>query len=113
MQIELVSIKGAPLISVVGEIDRANASTLQSSLADAGFSSPVHSCRLLDLTGLTFADSTIIAVIYDLLDTLPEDGWLGLIGTSPGLLRVLRIAGLLRQMKLRLFDSIDDAQRAL
>jgi hypothetical protein len=44
---------------------------------------------------------------------LPEEGWLGIIGTSAGPNRVLQYTGFLQLEQVRFFPTLEDAHWAL
>jgi anti-anti-sigma factor len=105
-------MQGASLIVLAGELDRVDAAAVARAL-EAEKAAPGRSVLLLDMSDLTFADSTILALIYDVVRELPKGGWVGLIGPSPGLTRVLSLGGLTDHPSVRMFSSRDEARAAL
>ncbi|MCL5734395.1 MAG: STAS domain-containing protein [Actinobacteria bacterium] len=114
MQVERQEIMGIPLVVIDGELDRATSEALALALSEeeAGRDGP-RRAWLLDLSELTFTDSTLIARTYDLLSRLPEGGWVGVIGASAGVLRVLTVGGLLGRPDVRVFSNHEEARVAL
>jgi anti-anti-sigma factor len=112
MQVARQKLQGASLIVLTGELDRVDAEGVARAL-EAEKPTPARAVLLLDMSDLTFADSTILALIYDVVRELPQGGWVGLIGPSRGLTRVLSLGGLTDHPSVRLFTSLDEARAAL
>jgi anti-anti-sigma factor len=101
------------ILVLTGELDRAQADTVASAFGSAVARVGRGQALLLDMAGVTFADSTILALLYDLIGSLPERGWVGLIGPSPGMMRILSLGGLTEHRSVRMFASHEDARVAL
>lgn len=92
-EVEVVAEGGAPLVVARGELDLASAPQLRSALMRATADDP--SRLVVDLTGVTFVDSTGIGVIIGTMRRGERrDRDLRIRGASPGVRRILEIAGL-------------------
>ena len=101
------SLDGAVMVVVEGEIDLAIAGRFAEELEDA-----VRECSpnlLIDLTGVTFIDSTgLSALVVGHRCATAAGGWLRLVGPSARVSRLLVITGL--DQLLPAYDSVDDAR---
>jgi anti-anti-sigma regulatory factor len=111
---------GLPAVILSGEIDRAVLPELEPLLSD--FVNELALARamgqtrppiLLDFSTLTFADSSFIALMYDVLERLPEDGWVGAVNMSPNIARIFELAGLLGQPGFKVFAGPAEVAKAL
>jgi anti-anti-sigma regulatory factor len=103
------SIVDTPLIVVSGDLDQESKHAALGML-DSLFRVPdPPRALLLDVSDSAFIDSGGITVLFSILDRLPPDGWLGLIGVASGPSRVLRYTGFLDHERVRFFSSIDEA----
>lgn len=100
----------ATLVDLEGEIDLHTAPELKAALLDVG-SSP--SARVvLDLSGVSFIDSTGIgALVGALKKTREAGGQLAFVGAKSRVQRVFQIAGLWKALPF--YDSRDAALAAL
>jgi len=102
-------VAGVPLIVVSGDLDHESKHEVLG-LLDQLFRVPDPPRALLvDVSDSAFIDSGGITVLFSMLDRLPADGWLGLIGVASGPSRVLRYTGFLDHDKVRYFSSVDEA----
>jgi anti-anti-sigma factor len=109
MEIITGAITGVPLITVSGDMDHASKHEVLQ-LLDQMFRVPEPPrALLLDLTDNSFIDSGGITVLLSMLDRLPAEGWLGLIGVGSGPGKVLMYTGFLNQERVRFFSSVDEA----
>lgn len=98
-----------PLIVVSGDLDQESKHAVVR-LLDRLFRVPEPPRALLvDVTDSAFIDSGGITVLLSMLDRLPAEGWLGLIGVASGPSRVLRYTGFLDHDRVRFFSSTDEA----
>lgn len=113
MRIGEGTIRGFPLIVIEGELEHATKQAVRDAVDEV--LSVVHPPRFLlfDLTACLFIDSGGLGVFLSALRQLPASGWLGLIGASAGIKRVLRYAGLLDTERVRVFASPRDAAISL
>ncbi len=86
------SANGVARLTLTGELDIANAHQVHMRLPEATASAE---CVLVDLSGLTFIDSTGIRLLLQLQKIAERDGWrLRLVPGPPHVQEVLRIVGL-------------------
>ena len=106
------TIAGATALVLVGELDRA---TLEDALTlfTSGEGKTGGLARLVDLSRLEFADSSVIALVYELVRRQPENRWVGLISPSPGVMRVLSLGGLGGSAHVRIFRDDEEARAAV
>jgi anti-anti-sigma factor len=102
-------VAGVPLIVVSGDLDHESKHEVLR-LLDQLFRVPDPPRALLvDVSDSAFIDSGGITVLFSMLDRLPADGWLGLIGVNSGPSKVLRYTGFLDHERVRYFSSVDEA----
>ncbi len=95
-----------PVISVVGEIDVATAPSLRERLANQEAADA--SVVVVDLSGVTFLDSTALGVLVGAYRRLDDAGGaLRLVVVEPRILKVLEITDLISVFPI--FDSVDAA----
>ena len=94
LQVTSEELGGIPVVHVSGEVDVSTAPVLHDALAAV----PESSARVVvDLSAVTFLDSTGIGVLVAALMRLrdgPSAGTLGLVVTRPHLNKVLEVTGL-------------------
>jgi anti-anti-sigma factor len=113
MRIGESTIIGVPLISASGDLDHEAKHAILAVL-DRMFRVPDPPRHLLfDLTDCEFIDSGGISVLLSMLDRLPADGWLGLVGVTSGPARALRYTGFLDLERVRFFSSLDEVAVSL
>lgn len=100
------------MLALIGDVDRASVRPLSASLA-AEASRSDSCCRILDLSRLRFADSTIVGVVFELVEKLPAGCWVGVVGASPGVFRVLTLSGATDFDSIRFFETVEDALAAI
>ncbi|GIN03016.1 STAS domain-containing protein [Planomonospora venezuelensis] len=89
------SLERGVVVALAGELDYTNAERLRQDVVEA---LPAGGCDLImDLTGLTFCDSTGIRVFLALRSLLDErGGTVALTGLQPRLRRIFHTTGLVR-----------------
>ncbi len=107
------SIRGFPLIAIKGDLDHSSKQTVREAVDDLMYGAFPPQSLLFDLTACPYVDSGGLGVLLSALRQLPASGWLGLIGVSPGIKRVLTYSGLLDVERVRFFPSVGDAEAAL
>ncbi|MBN1629604.1 MAG: STAS domain-containing protein [Thermoleophilia bacterium] len=107
------AIGGVPLIVVDGDLDRSSKQVIRDAVDDIFRGAYPPQGLLFDLTDCTFLDSGGISVLLYVLEQLPADGWLGVVGASAGTNRVLTYTGFLDSDKVRFFSSRGDAAASL
>jgi anti-anti-sigma factor len=90
---------GAPRLVVTGEIDLGVAATFTSAIEDLLTSAPPKAT--LDLTGVSFFNSTGIGVLCDAAATARRRGTALVVRPSSHVRRTLEITGLTDQFDLR------------
>src|SRR5262245_15051484 len=98
MTVETELTAGAAVVTLAGECDITEAHRLERALRDAGRATEVR----LDVGELSFLDSSALRVLYAASAELVAVGSrLVLVNPSPGIRRVLEIAGLDRRFEIR------------
>jgi anti-anti-sigma factor len=81
-------------ITLEGELDIATAPALESALHDSHNGDAAPDCRVLDLRGLTFMDSSGLRAILRANGAARRDGWaLRIVAGPPAVQRVFEICG--------------------
>lgn len=96
-------------VRLSGEIDQASAATIREKI-DQAAESCLPQTLMLDLSGITFMDSSGIGLImgrYKMMQTM--DGELLVTGASPRVKRLMQMGGL---DKLPIFGGANRADRA-
>lgn len=99
---------GCIVVSLVGELDLYNAHEVRDTLLECCAESPER--LVVDLSGVTFIDSTALGVLIEARTRLPNRR--GFLLAAPGLetRRALEISGLDRHFSVH--ESLDDALAA-
>jgi len=93
LSFEVADRDGVPVLAVVGEIDVYTAPSLREQLVD--LSQRGSTSAVVDLSGVSFVDSTGLGVLVSGLKRFREAGGnLPLVVTQPQILKVLEITGL-------------------
>jgi anti-sigma B factor antagonist len=79
-------------ISVAGELDLATAPALKWSLLDSLKAG--RNRLLINLSNVTFIDSTALSVLVGVHRRLGEDALMAVVCTNPNVLRIFEVAGL-------------------
>jgi anti-anti-sigma factor len=106
-------IRGLPLLVIEGELDHSSKQAVRDAMEDILRGAYPPQSLLLDLTDCPYLDSAGLGVILYALRDLPAEGWLGLIGVSADVKRILTYAGLLDIERVRFFVSPDDVAASL
>ena len=96
---------GATVVSLTGELDLYNAEDIRAALLECCADEP--SVLVVDLTEVTFVDSTALGVLIEARSRLADRNGFRL--AAPGLetRRALEVSGLDRHFSV--FDTVDDA----
>lgn len=101
---------GAQLVELGGEVDLYTAPQLKERIAaaiDAG-----KTTLVIDLTKVTFIDSTTLGVLVAAIKRVrPEGGGVGVVCSEPSITRVFEITGLDQMIPIR--ANAEDALAAL
>ncbi len=88
--IHLSTQDGSAVLAVAGEVDAATVDQFRTALLDAQ-----HSPRVVvDLSGVTFMDSTGINALVGAYHRMPQNGELRVVGLRSNVQRVFEITGL-------------------
>ena len=107
------TIRGLPLIAIKGDLDHSSKQIVREAVDDLMFGAVPPQSLLFDLTDCPYLDSGGLGVLLSALRQLPATGWLGLVGVSPGIKRVLTYSGLLDIERVRFFPSRSDVEATL
>ena len=111
MEVFQTSLSGIPLFRIVGDVDHYSAPELEAVACEA---LALDSGRLLfDLTAVHYIDSGGAGFLLALDRDLGANGWLGIIGADPNLLRIFAIVGLIGRPSFRIFAHLEDASAAV
>lgn len=102
---------GAPLVYVRGELDHQTAAQLREVIDEETAASP--KALLLEISGLAYMDSGGLSLVFDTLNRMKGNGWLGVIGATAHVSRLMEITGLTDQTGFRVFPDQAAAARAL
>jgi anti-anti-sigma factor len=102
---------GLPLLKVEGDLDRLSALRLQDALLDHIDHGRRH--VLLGMGGCSSIDSGGLAVIFGALHAVSSRGWLGLIGVTLPVRRVLNTVGLAQHERVLMFKDEEDVLKSL
>jgi anti-anti-sigma factor len=97
------TIRGFPLIVIEGELEHSSKQAVRDAVDEVFSGAYPPQYLLFDLSACLFIDSGGLGVFVSALRQLPAGGWLGLIGASAAIKRVLRYAGLLDIERVRFF----------
>ena len=89
--VEVVNANGRAIVSLRGEIDMSCGPALRAALSAARQGSPDV---IVDLSGVTFMDSTGLHALIGAYHHAPEGGSLGVVGPTSAVRRVFDITGL-------------------
>ena len=113
MNIAESDIHGFPLLVIEGDLDHESKQEAREAVDSIlGGAYPPRNL-LIDLTDCAYLDSGGLGVLFSALRTLPEGGWLGLIGVRSDIKKVLTYAGLLDVERVHFFTSTSDAAASI
>lgn len=113
MNVSEGAIGGVPLIVVEGDLDHSSKQVVRDAVDDILHGPYPPRNLLFDLSDCAFIDSGGLSILLSVVERLPADGWLGLIGVATGTGRVLTYTGFLETDKVRFFSSTNDAVASL
>ncbi len=93
------------VVAVEGELDLASAPSLKWSLTDLLDSGARR--VVLDLSGVTFIDSTALGVLVGVHRTLADEGRLAIAGAHTEVQNIFELTGL--DASFEMFPALDDA----
>lgn len=113
MKISEGDIHEVPLLAIEGELDHSSKEEARDAVNAILHGAFPPRNLLVDLSDCTYLDSGGLGVLFSALRALPEEGWLGLIGVTPEVKRILTYAGLLDMQRVHFFLSTTDAASSL
>jgi anti-sigma B factor antagonist len=96
---------GSIVVRLAGELDLYNADEVRAALADAAGEGPSN--LVVDLTEVTFLDSTSLGNLIEAKKELPNGTRFRLAAPGPEVSRALEVSGLAQHFDVR--DSVEDA----
>jgi anti-sigma B factor antagonist len=102
---------GAPLIYVQGELDHQTSPQLRAVIEEEAASAPP--ALILDLSKVSYMDSGGLSLMFDTVNRLKGKGWLGVVGATSPVARLMEITGLADQPDFRLLPDQAAAVAAL
>jgi len=102
-----------PLLAIEGELEHSSKEKVRDAVNAILHGAFPPQSLLVDLSDCTYLDSGGLGVLFSALRALPEEGWLGLIGVTPEVKRILNYAGLLDMQRVHFFSSTTDAASSL
>lgn len=113
MNISESDIHDFPLLVIEGDLDHESKQQAREAVDSILTGAYPPQNVLMDLTNCGYVDSGGLGVIFSALRRLPADGWLGLIGVTAEIKKVLTYAGLLDIERVRFFSSASDAAASI
>ena len=98
-------LAGVPLVRISGELDHSSREQLRCALRQALRKPNPYHALLFDLCECRFIDGAALSTFACGVEALPASGWMGLIGSSPGISRLVDVCGLKQSGRLFLFES--------
>ncbi|WP_308013551.1 STAS domain-containing protein [Streptomyces beigongshangae] len=109
LSVEQSAVDGIRVVTVRGEIDHTVKDVLGEALLPPGAAAGTRT--VVDLSGVTFMDSSGISVLIGAYQALSDtEGWLRIAGAQEGVLRILQIVGL--DTLIECHPSLREALRA-
>jgi anti-sigma B factor antagonist len=102
---------GTPLVYVKGELDHQTAPQLRAVIAEESATAPP--AVILELSKVSYMDSGGLSLLFDTLTRLKGSGWLGVVGATSPVARLMEITGLTDQPGIRVLPDLDAAATAL
>lgn len=102
---------GAPLVYVKGELDHQTAPQLRAVIAEESANAP--QAVMLEFSELSYMDSGGLSLLFDTLTRLKGSGWLGVVGATSPVARLMEITGLTDQPGIRVLPDLGAAATAL
>jgi anti-sigma B factor antagonist len=102
---------GTPLVYVKGELDHQTASQLRNVIDEETTGGP--RALILELSGLSYMDSGGLSLIFETVNRMKGQGWLGVVGPTWPVSRLMEITGLTEQPGFRVLPDLAAAAEAL
>ena len=111
MDIERSNIAGIPLLLLAGEIGHEHAPRLRQAL-EAAVGEGTNRL-LLDLSAVPYVDSGCLGLVWVIVESVAEPGWVGIIGANEDIRRIFQMVGLEDGETFRFYASQREARQAL
>jgi anti-anti-sigma factor len=98
-------------LSLAGDIDRSNMASLAEALRRDSSADP--RIVVLDLRDVLFMDGGGLGLLYDLLDSRGNGGWVGVVSPRADIRRLLDVSGLSAHGLLRIFSTDNEWEQCL
>ncbi len=102
---------GVPLVYVKGDLDHQTAPQLRAVIDEEWVSAP--RALLLELSEVPYIDSGGLSMLFDTLARFRGSAWLGLVGATSPVARLMETTGLTDQPDCRALPDLDAAADAL
>jgi anti-anti-sigma factor len=93
-------------LRLAGDIDRSNIASLVEAIRRDSSADP--RIVVLDLQDVLFMDGGGLGLLYDLLDSRGNGGWVGVVSPRADIRRLLDVSGLSAHRHLRIFTTRDE-----
>jgi stage II sporulation protein AA (anti-sigma F factor antagonist) len=107
VEVSQASLSGIPILRVVGDADHQAAAAFAEAVRNA--LDPDRDCLLLDLSDCPYLDSGGLGVILTVYRDMRERGWVGVVGPSLNVRRLLELVGLLGEDSFLVFGNEEEA----
>jgi len=67
----------------------------------------------IDFQAVTFVDGGVLSLLHQVLEDLEGQGWLGVVGPTPWVRRLIGIAGLSARINFRIFSTMQEALQVI
>jgi anti-sigma B factor antagonist len=102
---------GVPLVYIKGELDHQTAPQLRVVIDEEWAATP-HAL-ILELSQVSYIDSGGLALIFDTLARIRSVGWLGVVGATPAVTRLMEMTGLTDRPDFRMLPDLAAASAAV
>jgi anti-sigma B factor antagonist len=108
---ELSSCLGVPLLSLSGELDRHSVEELRGVIQQELAAGAAG--LLLECSALTFIDSGGLFLLFTTVKSLKDGDLLGIVGANAGVLKMIKMTGLVDQPGVHVYADLASAKAAL
>jgi anti-anti-sigma factor len=108
LEVVSYSFGGIPLLSLAGDFDHSSLALFRAKAEEALGEDGTR--LLLQLTDCAYIDSGGVSSLLTLLHRVRNRGWLGVIGPSSDVLRLLQMVGLTIDPNFRVFSNMDEVE---
>jgi anti-anti-sigma factor len=111
MDVNTSTLHGVPLLVLAGEIGHESCPELRRTIE--GMLHEGVDRLLLDFSKVEYIDSGCIGLMWALFRSVASHGWMGVIGATADIRRILSVVGFVEDGTFRLFAARADAELAL